>query len=96
MKALVQFYWDCGRSGDVEGLFIRAKEDLSKIIGKEVYFGEILGKHSEVYGTINDGDLVVVSEDQSVIKVLEDIFTDGTISGYNPFEFLQDKESEQG
>jgi hypothetical protein len=51
-KILVKFYWDCGRNGDVEGLFITTKKELKYAIGKQIYFGEILGKHSEVYGIL--------------------------------------------
>lgn len=28
---------------------------VESVIGNEVYFGEILGKHSEVYGTLEEG-----------------------------------------
>ena len=54
---LWKFHWDCGRAGDVEGLFIATEEEVENLIGSEVYFGEILGKHSEVYGTVEKGHL---------------------------------------
>ena len=57
MKAIYQFHWDCGRMGDIAGLFVASKQDVQDAIGKEIYFGEVLGKHSEVYGTL---DKVVV------------------------------------
>ncbi|ADQ53308.1 hypothetical protein 65p300 [Aeromonas phage 65] len=51
MLKLYRFYWDAGRGGSVEGLFVEDSEVVEKYIGSDVYFGEILGKHSEVEGT---------------------------------------------
>ena len=59
MKAIYEFFWDCGRQGDVTGLFVCDKEKVESFIGKEVYFGEILGKHSEVYGSLDKKDLTI-------------------------------------
>lgn len=70
MKILVSFHWDCGRAGDVESLFVCDKALLDKSIGKHVYFGEILGKHSEVYGTLEKGHVQIVSDDQEKIEWL--------------------------
>ncbi len=57
---LYSFEWDCGRMGFVEGLFVATEEEIKDAIDKEVYFGEILGKHSEVYGTLEQGDLKAI------------------------------------
>lgn len=81
-QCLWSFYWDCGRQGEVEGLFKATKEEVENAIGKEVYFGEILGKHSEVYGVVEKGEIKLVSDDP--IKVMS-----ATESGYNPLEYLQ-------
>ncbi len=86
MKKLYEFNWDYGRSGEVSGVFIADDEDVKKVIGEEVYFGEILGKHSEVYGILEEKHLVVKSEEQDFITKLRDVFGDDTISGYNPIE----------
>lgn len=83
---LYKFYWDYGRSGTVTGLFVADSEEVEKAIGERVYFGEILGKHSEVYGDLEEGDITLVSENPEVIKV----FIDEEISsGYNPLDYLQ-------
>lgn len=92
MKVLAKFYFDCGRMGDLEGLFIADKEDIEAAIGKGVYFGEVLGKHSEVYGTLDPGDINIVSEDQSVVGVLLGIFGSGSISGFNPLSYIEEQE----
>jgi hypothetical protein len=91
MKRLYEFYWDCGRSGSVEGVFIAEEETVNKAIGKEVSFGEILGKHSDVSGTLDKDDLSVREVSQETLEEIEKIFGD-TVSGYNPLEYIYDEE----
>ncbi|WP_394910517.1 DUF4406 domain-containing protein [uncultured Robinsoniella sp.] len=67
-ECLWKFYWDCGRQGSVEGIFKATKEEVDAAIGKEVYFGEILGKHSEIYGIIEDGEIDFISDDPLIVK----------------------------
>lgn len=75
------FYWDCGRSGVVEGTFIATKQEIKNSIGKQVYFGEILGKHSEVYGVLEKCDLELVSDDPVIVSTYN-------TSGYNPLGYI--------
>lgn len=93
-QVLAKFFWDCGRSGEVSGVFICTKQQIADAVGKEVYFGEILGKHSEVYGTLDDGDIEILSDDPKVIEVLLGVFPDGEISGYNPLSYIQETDEE--
>lgn len=79
---LWSFFWDCGRQGEVEGLFKATKEEVQDAVGRKVYFGEILGKHSEVYGVIEEGEITLESENPlEVINAKE--------SGYNPLDYIQ-------
>lgn len=91
---LYHFMWECGRMGEVEGLFVAEKSEVIASIGSEVYFGEILGKHSEIYGTLEVKDLTIKSEDQEKIQWLIEIMGGMTISGYNPLEHIDDYEEE--
>lgn len=91
MKKLYQFELDYGRSGYLEGLFIADDKDVKELIGKEVYFGEVLGKHSEVYDDMTPEMFTEVDVPQSVVKILEEK-VGPTISGYNPFEYLEEEE----
>lgn len=94
MKKLYSFYWDCGRMGDLQGLFVAEESEVNKIIGKEVYFGEVLGKHSEVYGTVDKEDIEVVSDNQEKIEWLVSLL--GTdISGYNPLSYYDSSNDEE-
>ena len=94
MKKLYSFYWDCGRMGDLQGLFIAEESEVQKILGKEVYFGEVLGKHSEVSGTVDDEDIEVKSEDQEKVEWLENLLG-STVSGYNPLDYYEPSEDEE-
>ena len=87
MRKLYRFYWDCGRNGSVEGIFIAEEEDVKNAIGENVYFGEILGKHSEVYGILEESDIKELNVSSITVKELEKIA--GTnICGYNPLDYL--------
>lgn len=88
MKVLVSFAWDCGRQGDLRGLFICTQEELDALEGKEVYFGEVLGKHSEIYGSLQKKDFRVISVEQDKIDWLEEIMNSKSISGFNPMDYL--------
>lgn len=81
-KVLYKFYWYCGRMGDVEGVFKAKKSFVESVIGNNVYFGEILGKHSDVYGTLGEEDLEIISEDPIVVMNTPE-------SGYNPLKYMQ-------
>ncbi len=95
MLKLYSFHWDCGRSGDLDGLFVAEEDQVESAIGKRLYFGEVLGKHSEVEGILEASDLEEVSREQDKITWLVDLL--GTsISGFNPLEYLvEDEEDEE-
>lgn len=88
MLGLYKFFWDCGRNGNLEGVFVATAEEVEDLIGKDVYFGEVLGKHSEIYGTIERGDLDLLTEDQDFIEKAQSYGID--YSGYNPFDYISE------
>ncbi len=90
MKKLYEFRWDCGRMGELQGLFIADDVDIKNLMGENIYFGEVLGKHSEIEGPIEVGDITVKSDDPEFITKLIEIMGDGTISGFNPFDFREE------
>lgn len=88
MKHLYKFHWDRGRSGDLDGLFVASEKEIEDAIGKEVYFGEVLGKHSEVYGVLEDGDVEKLDiSPESVTEVSKYLGSDW--SGFNPLDYLK-------
>jgi hypothetical protein len=90
MKAIVEMGVDYGRMGTLSGIFVCEKEELEKLYGKEVYFGEVLGKHSEVVLELDAECFEIRTEDQDFIAKFVEILGDGTISGYNPFDYIDE------
>lgn len=95
MKAIYEFYMDCGRMGDVSSTFIADKEDVAKAIGKYIYFGEILGKHSEVTCNLEEDHLEIKTDDQDFIAMFESIMGEGWSTGNNPMEYLPEDEEDE-
>lgn len=87
MKNLYSFYVDCGRQGSLDGLFIATQQEVNNAIGKEIYFGEVLGKHSDVQGTLESHEITLVSEDQDKVTWLEGLLG-SCVSGFNPLEYI--------
>lgn len=81
--------------GEVEGLFIAEESEVIAHLDKDVYFGEILGKHSEIYGTLGEEDLTVLSDDQEFIAQVERVFGGTRISGYCPLDYLSETDEDE-
>ena len=92
---LYRFKLYCGRMGVVESIFAATEEEISKVFGKEVYFGEILGKHSDIFCTVEEEMITLLTDDSRFVKKLIDIMGDKTISGYNPLERIDWDEEEE-
>lgn len=92
MEAIYKFYWDCGRMGEVTGVFVADQEVVQEAIGQRIYFGEILGKHSEIYGDLNEKDITEVTHDAKMVELfkLHDLS-----SGYNPLDYLPEEYEEE-
>ena len=92
-KVVWKFYWDCRRMGEVEGVFIATDAEIKAALGKNVYFGEILGKHSEIQGVLEEKDLTRLTDDQEFISKAEQYGL--SRSGYNPLEYLHEEDEEE-
>lgn len=86
-KFLYDFHWNRGRMGDVTGRFLATPEEVNVCIGKEINFGEILGKHSDVGGILEEKDIKLVTSDLTFISMAETLGIDLS-SGYNPLDYL--------
>ena len=86
MEKLYGFEWDVGRMGDVHGMFVADEADIEKAMGQDVYFGEILGKHSEVRGVLEEDDLKILSENPDFVQQFKEIMPNGF--GYNPLDYI--------
>ncbi len=92
MKKLYRFYWDCGRNGEIEGVFVSDSAIMEGAIGKNADLGESLGKHSHVHGVIGKEDITVLTDDASFIERFEQFLPRG--AGYNPLNYLSEEEGE--
>ena len=45
-------------------LFVTTQAELESLYGKKIYFGEVLGKHSDIFGEAAEEDFTVKSDDQ--------------------------------
>lgn len=100
-QTLYKFRWDVYRHGEIESLFIADDEQVGAVIGMTVYFGEVLGKHSEISGTLDPKDLTVITQEPGVIADLMRLFAgdrwgrSGSLCGLNPLHALQDENGDE-
>ncbi len=92
MKGIYSFHWDCGRMGEVNGLFVADSADVEKAIGREVYLGEVLGKHSEIYGVLDTNAVVLKSDNPAHVEMFESL---DLTTGHNPLAYLEDQDDEE-
>lgn len=95
MKALCRLNFDCGRQGCLEGIFIADTEDVKYLKENKisVYFGEALGKHSEIYGYINEQEIEVITTEEKVIDIVQKYNLE---NGHNPFDCMLDEYETEG
>jgi len=92
MKAIYKFKLNYGRSGDLHGSFVADTEDVKKLIDSkiDIYFGsDILGKHSEVNGTVEEHELTLITDDPDLVEKFE--YHNMSV-GFNPFDYEEVKE----
>lgn len=75
--------------GSLEGIFVANPQKVKQLIDseKEVYFGEVLGKHSEICGPISEGEITMVSDDPGFVELFE---AHDLSSGFCPFDYIED------
>ena len=88
MKKIYKFHWNCGRDGDLYGIFVSEEKKIINLINKELYFGSVLGKHSEIGGSFEEKEIEIVSDDPNIIKIFED---NDMKCGYNPLDYINEK-----
>ena len=86
MKAIYKLNLDCGRYCSLYGIFVADKEYVDTLIdsGIEIYFGEVLGKHSDVSLIIKETDIDLITDDVKVVDMFEEYELS---TGINPFDY---------
>lgn len=90
MKGLYRFSENYGRMGHLSGVFVADDSDVAHAIGKEVYFGEVLGKHSSISCLLTPENLKLITEDANVVEVIE---KHSLWSGHNPLNHIEEDEN---
>ena len=94
---LFKFEWDCGRQGNLRGMFLAEQSEIDGLMGQNIVFGEVLGKHSYIEGILEEEDLEEVELQTGDIDVLKRVFDlpqGGTIQGYNPLDYDWEEDDE--
>lgn len=91
MRKVYRWAWHTSRCGSLMGIFTADEAEVEAAIGKDVYFGEVLGKHSDVHGTIERSEFEVVAEDASFVEAFDKF---GCATGYNPIARLAEQADE--
>jgi hypothetical protein len=89
LKGIYRFYFDCGRMGELSGIFVADDTVIAAAIGKEVRFGEALGKHSEVEGELSEDDIKLLTDNPQAVEMFE-VYKLQT--GYNPLDYFAHNE----
>ena len=88
MKGIYKFNRYFGKMGELKGVFVADSDEVENIIGVDVYFGEVLGKFSEIQGTIRKEHVILVTEDPIAVEIFEKY---NLSSGYNPIEYHEEE-----
>ena len=92
-KAIYKFFFDCGRMGELSGIFVAEPQEVKRLInsGEELYFGEVLGKHSEIYGGVSVENFIFVTDKEDIVNFFEN---HEMATGINPLSYFEDEGAE--
>lgn len=95
MLRLYEMVLDCGRHGVIESLFVATEEEVKSLYGKEAYFYEALGKHSEITWEYEESDFKVVEGiDNNTCEILVKALGSNNLSGHYPWDYLREEDTE--
>jgi len=86
--AIYKFHADFGRMGSLSGIFSASKQRVADVMGKVIYFGEVLGRHSEIYGPLEAGDITLVTDDPEAVAMFDKY---ELATGWNPLSYVQEE-----
>ena len=86
MKNLYKMSVDFRRGGSLEGVFLATPEEIERLFKVELSFGEVNGKHSDVYGTLNENEIELVTDNREFLEMAEKLNIN-LESGYNPLNY---------
>ena len=88
-EILWRWSWDVGRSGELESVFTATRAEVEALYGQYIEFGEVLGKHSDVQGTLEEDEFEVLSEDPQLVELFRKYVGS---TGHNPLDYYTEDE----
>ncbi len=90
---LYKFDFDCGRMGNLDGIFVADDKKIKQLIKQNpsIYFGEVLGKHSEIFGDFSEMNVEKIKMDSRTVKKVSSILGKSW-SGYNLMDYVEESE----
>ena len=81
-----------GRMGSLDGVFTAKADEVADVVGRDVHFGEVLGKHSDVSCELEEGQFALLTDDADFVEKFK-AFRLGT--GTDPIQKLRDREEDE-
>lgn len=91
-KHIYRFNLDCGRMGEITSILVSTPAQIEAIAGKHVNFGEVLGKHSEIYFDVSPTQFTAVTSDELAVEMFEKF---GLWTGLDPFAYVDEEEEQE-
>lgn len=82
--AIYKLFVDCGRMGDLRGIFEATPLEIEELMGKRINFGEVLGKHSDISVTMDEDCIAFLTDDEDFIEKAR--LYNLIPTGINPFD----------
>ncbi len=80
-----------GRAGSLDGIFTARADEVAAFIGKEVHFGEALGKHSDVSCELAAEQFELLTDDADFVEKFKRF---GLSTGWDPIQRRREWEEE--
>jgi len=77
------------RGGELESVFTATRAEVEELYDQEIYFGEVLGKHSDVNGTLEEDEFEVLSGDPQLVELFKKHVGS---TGHNPFDYIEEED----
>lgn len=90
---LYKFDFDCGRMGNIDGLFVADDKKIKRLIKENpsIYFGEVLGKHSDISGNFSEMNIEKVKLDIRTVRKVTSILGKSWCR-YNLMDYIYETE----
>lgn len=85
-KAIYRWKLDCGRMGQLAGIFVAEDANVHKAAGKRWYQTDILGKHSEIEGRLEVKEFERLTDDPVFVETFARL---KCATGHNPLEWVE-------